>query len=91
MYACEQALLESVRVTRTGDEVSFVTVSGGVRAALIWPHQFIARVVDGRAEIVASDGTIVAREGDIIAPGGGSDDVGFHVCSVGGRIYPPSP
>jgi hypothetical protein len=31
--------------------------------SVVWPYGFSARLVDGRAELLNSDGTVVAREG----------------------------
>jgi hypothetical protein len=91
-WACPAALLAPVRVGRDGDAVVFRLVSDDSVITLIWPRGFSARLVSGRAEIVAPDGTVIARQGDVLADmlGGAGDEQGFHICSVSNRIYSPA-
>ena len=58
---------------------------------VVWPRGFSARLVDGRAELVAPDGTVIGRDGDDIEAGGGyRDAVRFLACSVEGVVYGPA-
>lgn len=92
-YACAAALLLPVRVVVQGGAISFVSVATGTEMRLVWPRGFTARSVGGRAEIVAPDGSVLAREGDVLSGLGGGVGVGdaFHICSIGGTIYLPTP
>lgn len=93
-YACALASVQPVRVARQGDSVTFVSVANGTVVELVWPRGFSARALGGRAEIVARDGTVLAREGDVLSGlGGGLGETGnaFHVCSVDGAMYLPTP
>jgi hypothetical protein len=91
---CLQALL-AVHVVRVGNSVRAVSPGTGAEVTVAWPRGFSARLVDGVAEIVASDGTVIAREGDLIDLGGGVDSAAvspaFDICAVNGIIYPPAP
>jgi hypothetical protein len=76
--------------------VVFETLTGG-RIAFVWPHGFSAWLLNGRAEIVAPDGSVLAREGDEIPPGtlagassGTLSEPGFDICGVNGVYYPPA-
>lgn len=85
-WACPAELINPVRMTRDGDRVAFEFLDG--RAVdLVWPRGFSARLLDGRAEIVAPDGSIIAREGDVM-----SELVGDtrEICEVNGVGYPPA-
>ena len=91
-YACDLALLLPVRVVAQGQAVAFVSVATGEQIRLVWPRGFSARRVEGRAEIVTPNGSVLAREGDVLSGlGGGSPGTEFHICSVGGTIYLPTP
>jgi hypothetical protein len=62
----------------------------GSPTPIVWVYGFSARLVDGKAELVAPDGTVVAREGDVLSNlGGGLGSTGdaFHVCSIGSTTY----
>src|SRR5436190_1503200 len=81
-WACAGSTPVSVRVVREDDAAVFETVTGD-RMELVWPRGFSARLLDGRAEIVAPDGSVVAREGDEVASGtlgGPANDI----CEVNG-------
>jgi hypothetical protein len=86
----------TVHVLHDGDAVAFETVTGK-RMDLVWPRGFSARLLDGRAEVVAPDGSVVAREGDELPSGtlGGSPsgtlaEPGFDICQVNSAYYPPA-
>jgi hypothetical protein len=66
--------------------VVFDYLSGG-RVDLVWPRGFSAWLLDGRAEIVAPDGSVVLSEGDVF-----SDIIGGvpNICEVNGVYYPPA-
>ncbi len=91
-WACPAALLAPVRGLRDGDTVVFRMVPDDSVITLTWPRGFSARLVSGRAEIVAPDGTVIARESDVLTDmlGGAGDAQGFHICSVNNRIYSPA-
>ena len=93
-WACAQARAGPVRVARDEQMLVFTSLDGKSTADLIWPREFTARLLDGRAELVARDGTVVAREGDVLDDlGGGIGATGnaFHICSVAGKGYDPVP
>jgi hypothetical protein len=89
---CPRALMEPVRLARLEDRLVFLLVDSGAARSVVWPRGFSARVRDGRAELVAPDGSIVASEGDILenVGGAGSQDGAFGVCSIGGTDYGPA-
>ena len=88
--ACDQALLGSVRFVLTGTVISFVSVDTGLPGKLIWPHGFAAWLVNGKAEIVAPDGTVIGYSGDVLSGlgGGGGPGNAFTVCAINNRDYP---
>ncbi|MFV2064959.1 MAG: hypothetical protein ACC726_15825 [Chloroflexota bacterium] len=57
---------------------------------VVWPRGFSARLVAGRGELVAPDGTVVGREGGIIMAGGGYHGEWFSACGVDGKFYGPA-
>jgi hypothetical protein len=85
-WACGGSTIEPARVLREGDAVVFDYLSGG-RVDLVWPRGFSAWLLDGRAEIVAPDGSVVLSEGDVF-----SDIIGGvpNICEVNGVYYPPA-
>lgn len=96
-WACAEATTETLRVLRDGDAVAFET-DDGERIHLVWPRGFSARLLAGRAEIVAPDGTVVGREGEPLASGALSGaataasqpESRFDICGVNGVYYPPA-
>jgi hypothetical protein len=96
-WACAGATPVTVRVLHDGDAVVF-EIGAGRQMDLIWPRGFSARLLDGRAEVAAADGTVVAREGDELpsgtlggSPSGTQAKPGFDICEVNGVYYPPAP
>lgn len=70
---CHTALLPPIRVERDGGAMVFTRVDTAERRSVVWPNGFSARLMDGRAELVAPDGSVLAHEGDVISNiGGGS-------------------
>jgi hypothetical protein len=88
-WACPAALLLPVRIVwdQAAGTVGFIGVDTGETVALIWPRGFSARVVGGRLEIVAPDGSIEGRDGEVLSELGGAPD---DVCNVRGTLYPPA-
>lgn len=85
-FGCPLALLAPVRVATSGDDLVVVSMLSGEVVPIVWPSGWVAWRVDGRAELVARDGSVVAREGDVIEDryGGGTGlDDAFHVCIEG--------
>jgi hypothetical protein len=49
----------------------------------VWPHGFSGRLLDGKAQLVAPDGTVVAGTGDHLEGLGGYDgDDRLHICLI---------
>ena len=88
--ACDQALFGPIRVVLSGTVLSFVSVDTGMTVELIWPHGFAAWLINGKAEIVAPDGTVIGFSGDVLSDlgGGGGPGNASSVCGIGNRIYP---
>jgi len=85
---CASARFGAVEMRRVGSRVVF-TSQTGQEVQIIWPYGTTARLVDGKAEMFAPDGTLIATEGQSVSGLGGglgSDD-DYHVCMIGGRIY----
>lgn len=87
-WACAESTPVSVGVLRDGDSVVFGTTTGE-RIDIVWPRGFSAWLLDGRAEIVAPDGSVVAREGDEL-PSGTLSGPASEICGVKGVYYPPA-
>jgi hypothetical protein len=95
-WGCTDALLAPVRVVREGDAVTFrLAQADQAVIRLVWPRGFSARLIAGRAEIVAPDGSVIGREGDVLANmfggGIGEEPNTFYICSVKNVAYPPAP
>lgn len=60
----------------------FKRVDIGERMSVVWPSGFSARLVNGRAELVAPDGSVLARERDVISnlAGGAADNGDILIC-----------
>ena len=84
--ACEDALLQPIRFTRLGEEAVFFSVATHDQVQVVWPKDFHARLVNGRAELLDSFGVLVAVQDDVLDNIGGSGDP-FNACSIGGRYY----
>jgi hypothetical protein len=89
----------SLRVERAGSGLVFRSTRTGDPVSVVWPFGFSARVVDGRAELMAPDGTVAAREGDVLTGvyglTSGNGAVGgpagaLHVIEFNGNCYLPS-
>ncbi len=98
-YACPATLTNmSLRVEVAGTRLVIVDATTGSPVDAVWPYGFSARLVDGKAALLASDGTVVAREGDVLTSVNGSwtgGEVGepgraFHVSGFNGDCYTPS-
>ena len=86
---CAFSALLPVKLARSGNAVVLLRVSDGTEVSAVWPAGFRATLAAGKAEVLASDGTVVAHEGDVLDNlGGGTDQNGtFGICSVGGARY----
>jgi hypothetical protein len=81
---CALVRFGAVEMRRAGSRVVFTSPTGQ-DVQIVWPYGTTARLVDGRAEMFAPDGTLIATEGQLVSgPGGGlgADDA-FHVCTIG--------
>lgn len=84
--ACNDALLQPVRFIRVGEDAAFVSAATGEPVEIIWPKDFRARLVNGRAELLDSFGVTVAVENDVLDNVGGSGDP-WNACSIGSKYY----
>lgn len=86
---CGQAVI-AVKIGHLGSTVTFADAVTGTLADLTFPTGFTTSVADGRAELLASDGTVIGREGQTLQLGGAGvvDSNTFHVCTVNGVNYP---
>ena len=98
-YACPATLTNmSLRVERSGSQLVVVDATTGSPVDAIWPYGFSALLVDGKAELLDSDGTVVAREGDVLTSVNGSwtgGEVGgpgwvINISGFNGDCYSPS-
>ncbi len=82
---CPAALLAPVRIATADDELVALNVETGEAVQVVWPSGWAAWQVEGRAELLARDGSLVAREGDVLDDlgGGTGDDGAFNVCLIG--------
>jgi hypothetical protein len=81
---CAAAALTPFRIEREAEDVVFVQLRPENRMKIVWPYGIDARLVDGRAVLYASDGTVVGEEGDVLGEVGGADGrEGFYVYSIG--------
>jgi hypothetical protein len=71
-----------IRVERDGNSMVFVSVDIPARVSVVWPNGYSARLLDGRAELIAPDGSVLADDGDVISglAGGAADNGDFHLC-----------
>lgn len=81
-FGCPMGLVAPARVVRDGDAVVFSRIDVPEQIVLVWPSGYSARLLEGRAELVAPDGSFLAREGDVISnlAGGAADDGTILVC-----------
>ncbi len=86
-WACPAMLFPAVRMVLDGATVAFASTYNGAPMAIVWPRGFSARLVDGRAVLLAPDGTILARDGDVLDRLSGAGD---EVCGVNDVIYGPA-
>jgi hypothetical protein len=99
-YACPATLSSlSLRVVRSGTQLVVVDATTGSPFTAIWPNGFAARLLDGNAELLASDGAVVAREGDVLTSVNGEISAGessggagrvIHITGFNGGCYTPS-
>ena len=88
--ACALARLLPIVIKRDGDRLMFVNAQSSQTVAVIWPHGFSARVVNGKGELLDPSGAIIGTEGDTLSElggGFGAEGQAFGVCSIGNRTY----
>lgn len=80
--SCPAAFVGPIRVATSNDQLIVVSVATGEKVNIVWPRDWAAWRVDGRAELVARDGTVVAREGNVLDLGTSLEV--DSVCVIGG-------
>jgi hypothetical protein len=60
-FGCLSAALVPAQVATAGDELVLVAVGSGTTLRPAWPGGFVARRIDGRAELSDTWGNIIAR------------------------------
>src|SRR5262245_13479440 len=71
---CAGVGIAAFRIERDGDSLRYLQGQPEKEIRIRWPNGFVARLQDGRAVLLASDGSVVGHEGEVI------DDIGS--CSV---------
>lgn len=86
---CPAAQVQPLRVELVDGEIAFSVADDGARVSVSWPPGFSARLLDGRAELVTSEGEVLARDSDVISnlAGGAADNGDILVCIS--LAYPP--
>jgi hypothetical protein len=86
---CQLARLEPVRMERAASEIVFGSVQTGDPVAVTWPYGTTGWLINGKAELLAPDGTLISTEGQTLDDlGGGLGlDNRFHVCQIGTHVY----
>jgi hypothetical protein len=81
-FGCPMALISPIRVERDGTTMTFASVEGPGQVPVVWPHGYSARLLAGRAELVAPDGSVLAAEGATISnlSGGAADNGDLLLC-----------
>ena len=81
-FGCPTAQVLPIRVERDGAAMVFAVAEGGERVSVVWPPGFSARLLNGRAELVAPEGYVFAAQGDVISnlEGGAADNGDILVC-----------
>jgi hypothetical protein len=85
----------ALKLERAGSDLEFISTTTGKPLDVVWPYGFSARLHNGRAELLASDGTVVAREGDVLTGvvglvGVNGSDGALHINEFSGYCYLPS-
>ncbi len=78
-------VIAAARLGHSGSTVTFTDPTTGATEDLRFPARLFTRVVGGRSELLASDGTVIGSEGDVLTLGGGGAP--FEVCEVNGVNY----
>lgn len=77
--------IAAAKIGHSGSAVTFTDPTTGAIENLTLPASLSTRVVNGRGELLAPDGTVIGSEPGVLTLGGGGSP--FAVCTVNGINY----
>ena len=81
-FGCPMAGVAPLRVEVDGSSMVFERADGAHLVSIVWPYGFSARLLDGKAELVAPDGTVLATQDQVISnlAGSSADNGDIVIC-----------